>query len=231
MIQIVNETKHMMRLILHTDEEANTLCISLQSSNDKCSCSLCKVGKELQNDVKENFQRMTKNKDYLEIPPFRTTKFVPVSKPGHILMYPRIVNFGCELMCLRAGLSDKSIYFHPKGIVITITDKIDADGSSYVESCVCTNDKCAQVYSVKSCLLQTTKENEYVLVQIFEYDVHKWANMRENTFLILPNMERLVFGEVSVKTKEGKEKNINALIRCDANGNPLKRESKKKKRK
>lgn len=236
MIQIVNETKYMLRLMLYEDNK-NVLWISAQSpKKNKYVIAFCKVAKGLEDEVKENFRRMTKENDYLKIPPFRTTKFVPSSKPGHISLYPKIAEFGCEFQSIPTGLSDKAAYFHPKGIIVIITDAVSEtskpDHPDYIETCVCENQEGhSQVESVGSCHFWANDEKEGALFQLFAYDVHKWANMKENTYLLLPNMERLVFGEVSIKTKEGKDKTINALIRCDANGTPLQRASKKKEKK
>lgn len=172
--------------------------------------------------------RIENAKDGFVVKPNRTTKFF-VSEQNHVTLYDTEIlsssvdgvkyDVRCGTAVSKARGLDKSEYRLPKSIVIIISKSDEEVGLENVTEDILIEKK----------TVVTNTEELGVKFHVFACSHSKWQSISEQVYITLPCGEKLLFGSV-VKNKDGKNDNINALIRCDADGNMIVREKKQPQR-
>lgn len=243
MIQIVNETKHSLSLVLQENNGGKRTRLVIVGNDGKHYTPLCTVDKEFIDDVKQRMGESNKVKIF----PNRTTNFFPIYRKGHLTLYPytKILPADTTVTAIEMGKFSDEAYYHPKTLVVVITE---VDDCTFVE----VNGKAAGLaegvivwpYSrvigmIGKVLLPISDSSKAeqsqetsVHIQTFSCNIKKWGKIDPPVYLLLPNenRERLRFGEIVIKNSEGVSKTTNALIRCDKSGNEIVRVSKYKKK-
>lgn len=210
MFYIVNETSK--EFTFERDEN----CLVLKNGND------VRLPIMLINSTDEQLDKVLAEKISEPVKAKRTTKVFP-RIDSKVVLYEDLTDSDmAEMLVLDKGL-DKKEYRHPKSVVIVISDsKISSilRAGEYDGVCPVTD-----LYTERS----FGEGNEFC-VDFYFVSFSKWQDMPDDIKIELPNGYSLKFG-IFEYTKNDKDCRINALIRYDADGNEVKPEEKKDKKK
>ena len=221
MFHIVNETGKEFKLAVI---KAGVLGLVPTFAEDGNDIAIFDIDENLI-DIAES--RIENAKDGFITRPNRTTKFF-VSEQNCVTLYDTEVishnidgikhDIRCGTVVSKPRGLDKVEYRLPKSIIIVITNAGEAADLENIGENI--------LIEKKTLFADTTELG--VDFHVFACSHSKWQSIPEQVYITLPCREKLLFGSV-VKDRDGKKDNINALIRCDAEGNAIVREKKQQK--
>lgn len=208
MIYIVNETTKEFKLFTNSEENDQ-----LKLGSDDCSFIVARLD-GITNEVLAALEKnnVVKGK--------RTTKLF-VTKDREVVMYDDSDEIA-TMFSVDTGLSHTK-YKYPKSMIITIIDK-ECYGDGPIIETVPNHDKPSGISPISTSFVETVDMGSFY-INYFFINYNKWDKM-DSTSVLLPSGEQLKLDCIEHK-KEDKTYRINALIRCDATGNPIVREKKK----
>lgn len=218
MLHIVNETEKDFKLAVENEQGSDWgKLVITTTSEDHDVLSEFAVDAKLKNIAAERID--AEEGGYL-VKSRRSTKFF-VSEPGHITMYDHSPVSGiAEIVSVERGL-DKNSYRLPKSVIVVITDMNDdvtLEDFSHEQA----SEKNPVFASANSPIVIEALQ---VKITVFFCNYSKWQSIKEKIYINLPCGHKLLFGSAN-KVKNGNTSVINALIRCDAEGNAIRNEKK-----
>lgn len=222
MIHFVNQTKSDFTLKL---TEGNSLCMHKKGDEkDSFNAIQVDVGNlRLDDEFLDAIQKkMDETDGVFEIRANRSSKFY-ISIPDISILYSEkyAENSMIHMFSKETGLPANE-YYYPKSAIFVISDNSTSVDIKYAEKEI--NDLAygddyakAPMYRV-SCM---ENPDLGVKVTVFLCNVSKWAKIPEDTFIVISDNLKMRVGTITKTNKDGKEYTINALIRCDNDGNEI----------
>lgn len=225
MLHFVNQTKKDF-VLRRTDD--GILCLYEKENDSDLYVRVIAIGGSLYDALEEAVsKKLGEKNDEFEIAANRTSKF-HVSVDDTTILYERddeVKNptrsmarmFGRE-----NGLAAREYYF-PKAVIFVITDTdtmVDLEYQDPELDAIARGDDYENAPIYKGIVADSLYNNTVKITAIF-CNNSKWDKVPENTFIKVSDDRKLRFGTVDKKRADGSTYTINALIRCDADGNEI----------
>lgn len=226
MLHFVNHTKTDFVLKLTDD---GFLCLCKKGENEP-NLSLVKVcgaipeesyDEELFDAVRS---KMNENGGVFDMRANRSSKFY-VSIPDVAVLYDEGASAMVRMFGKETGLRANEYYF-PKSAIFLLTEGQDMEtrpdmayeDEAMYKLCHSSEYRTAPMYRGMTDMSSVPG----ITITTFLCNLSKWDKIPSNTFITVSEDMKLRVGVVTKKNPEGTDYSINALIRCDAEGNELK---------